>query len=183
MKFDITSNHFEAATMAMSKDQVRIYLCGVKFEEGFMISADGYQLIRVAAPIPAGVDFIMDAITVKRVLAMSKEANKLHKVALQIQFDTEENKVWVLDDKITIGKVDGTFPDWRRVLPSEFGPQESVGVDTDYLANLGKAGRIHSGHKRGRLKLTMNASSGGPIQLTNGLDDGFYAVLMPTRIV
>lgn len=77
--------------------------------------------------------------------------------------------------------IDGNFPDWRRVLPTDLDPAVAVGwFDEAKLAKLAKA--LCVGKRNASIILTGSRSPNSPMLVTSAtiMVTGF-AILMPTR--
>lgn len=78
--------------------------------------------------------------------------------------------------------IDGTFPDYRRVLPSDNAPADWSGkrlpsFNPDYLASFGKVSASEGGKKMIAIHPSI---SEGPAIISTGRAD-FFGVLMPMR--
>ena len=117
---------FDKAKFAISTEETRYYLNGVylhvaRGEEGPVlrcVATDGHRLARIDAALPEGADD-MPGVIVPR-----KTVNELRKL---LDDDEAEIEVSVSDTKIrfataqvqlTSKVIDGTFPDYTRVIPS-----------------------------------------------------------------
>lgn len=75
-------------------------------------------------------------------------------------------------------RIDGTFPDWRRVVPSASGEVQEFGVGTANMDKLIKTARILD--CKG---FTWEfGSKHDPARVTNATHRGFYSVVMPFRV-
>ncbi len=77
-------------------------------------------------------------------------------------------------------RIDGTFPDWRRVIPSQGESTGEVGLNLDKLEQIRKAVKLYTSHPT--LKLTLGPHSLDPITLTMLHNPLWRAVVMPVRV-
>lgn len=105
---------------AMSDEQTRFYLCGAYLEPAAVTATNGHKLITIAQELPEfdasiGAGVIVPAETVH---LAPRGAAKIRLSERMIQF--------VADDVTLTSKlVDGSFPDYRRVVPTT---RENVAV-------------------------------------------------------
>jgi hypothetical protein len=77
--------------------------------------------------------------------------------------------------------VNGTFPDWRRVIASREPSGVVAQFNPSYVADMGKIGTLLTGNRSGNLA-HFHHNGDGPCGVTfPGCDDAF-AVLMPVRL-
>ncbi|MFC5584471.1 DNA polymerase III subunit beta [Nitratireductor kimnyeongensis] len=95
---------------AMSEEETRFYLCGVFLEAGKATATDGHRLAHVERGAWGEHP---------NVILPRKLVGMLPKGALRVS--VTENKVRVENDDVTITSklIDGTYPDYRRVIPAQ----------------------------------------------------------------
>jgi len=117
---------FEKAKFAISTEETRYYLNGVYFHvaegaEGKVlrcVATDGHRLARVDAPLPDG------AAAMAGVIVPRKTVGELRKLldddAAEISVAVSETKLRfaTADLALTSKVIDGTFPDYARVIPA-----------------------------------------------------------------
>ena len=146
---------------AISTEETRYYLNGIYFHKADadgiavlrVVATDGHRLARVEMPLPNGADG-MPGIIVPR-----KAVNELRKLIDEIE---EEVEVSLSDTKIrfafgnvvlTSKLIDGTFPDYDRVIPD--GNDKTLEVDCDdFAAAVDRVATI-STEKSRAIKLTV----------------------------
>lgn len=107
---------------AMSEEETRFYLCGVFLENGKATATDGHRLAHVERDTwgehPS-------------VILPRKLVGMLPKGALRVS--VTENKVRVANDDVTITSklIDGTYPDYQRVIPQR--AENAIRVDNAAL--------------------------------------------------
>jgi DNA polymerase-3 subunit beta len=140
---------------AISTEETRYYLNGIYFHmaddgEGEVLRAvatDGHRLARVEMPLPDG------AAGMPGVIVPRKTVSELHKM---IEESDEDVSVALSDAKIRFGfddvtvtskLIDGTFPDYDRVIP--VGNDKSLAVDCrDFAAAVDRVATISTEKSR-----------------------------------
>ncbi|MEE3316164.1 MAG: DNA polymerase III subunit beta, partial [Pseudomonadota bacterium] len=117
---------FDKSKFAISTEETRYYLNGVYMhvatgEDGQVlrcVATDGHRLARIDATLPEGAD------TMPGVIVPRKTVNELRKLLdddeVQIAVSVSETKVRFATPEITLTSkvIDGTFPDYSRVIPT-----------------------------------------------------------------
>jgi len=177
-----------AVSLAMARGDTRYYLNGMLIEhngaETRLVAADGHRLhaVRVAHPDePAGptLSWIVPDSFVDSVLK-----TKLSKHARDLVFDFNLTKTEVSvclgDQTITSKLIDGTFPDYRRVIPRKTNGNPAH-LNPEYVADALEGAKIHAGLKLKHNPFGMRFNGG------DGPGDGasvlaflqYVAVVMP----
>ena len=131
---------FDKAKFAISTEETRYYLNGVYMhvsvgEEGAVlrcVATDGHRFARIDAPLPAG------ASDMPGVIVPRKTVNELRKLLdddeAQIAVSVSETKVRFATPVLTMTSkvIDGTFPDYTRVIPT--GNTKRLEVDASEFA-------------------------------------------------
>ncbi|MBE88224.1 MAG: DNA polymerase III subunit beta [Rhodospirillaceae bacterium] len=150
---------------AISTEETRYYLNGIYFHKADadgisvlrVVATDGHRLARVEMPLPNGADG-MPGIIVPR-----KAVNELRKLIDEVE---EEVEVSLSDTKIqfafgdvvlTSKLIDGTFPDYDRVIPDGNDKKLEVNCD-DFAAAVDRVATI-STEKSRAIKLTVEAGN------------------------
>ena len=167
---------FEKAKFAISTEETRYYLNGVYLhtaqgDEGPTLRAvatDGHRLARIDAPLPEG------AAAMPGVIVPRKTVGELRKL---LGDDDTPITVSVSDTKIrfatatislTSKVIDGTFPDYTRVIPA--GNRKRLEVDaTEFAKAVDRVATVSSERSRAvklvleddRLVLSVNAPDSG----------------------
>jgi DNA polymerase III subunit beta len=116
---------FDKAKFAISTEETRYYLNGVYFHvakgpEGLAlrcVATDGHRLARIDAPLPEG------AAEMPGVIVPRKTVGELRKLLdddeAEIAVSVSETKVRFATPEVTLTSkvIDGTFPDYSRVIP------------------------------------------------------------------
>ena len=132
------------------------------------VATDGHRLARIDAPLPAGAE-AMPGVIVPR-----KTVGELRKLLddddMQIAVSVSETKVRFATPDITLTSkvIDGTFPDYTRVIPQ--GNTRRLEVDArDFAAAVDRVATVSSERSRAvklsldedRLVLSVNAPDSG----------------------
>ena len=178
IKFDFRA--FKAAALCVSSEQVRYYLNGVfaEYKNGalILVATDGHRLIAVNpesnGPAPNGPEFgiIIPSDVIARI-KISKYATLGDLVCEGGQWRLEYDGL-----KIGFNPIDGTFPDWRRIVPSETSG-EAAQFNAAYLTDFGKASKLLGGDTRP----VVSHNGEGPALISFQADFEVFGVLMPFR--
>ena len=167
---------FDKAKFAISTEETRYYLNGVYMhvsvgEEGAVlrcVATDGHRLARIDAPLPAG------ASDMPGVIVPRKTVNELRKLLdndeAQIAVSVSETKVRFATPVLTMTSkvIDGTFPDYTRVIPT--GNTKRLEVDASEFAKaVDRVATVSSERSRAvklsldedRLVLSVNSPDSG----------------------
>ncbi|PRD37129.1 UNVERIFIED_CONTAM: dnaN [Trichonephila clavipes] len=167
---------FDKAKFAISTEETRYYLNGVYMhvstgEDGPVlrcVATDGHRLARIDAPLPEGAEG-MPGVIVPR-----KTVNELRKLLdddeAQIAVSVSETKVRFATPAITMTSkvIDGTFPDYTRVIPMNNSRRLEVDA-TDFAKAVDRVATVSSERSRAvklsldedRLILSVNAPDSG----------------------
>ncbi len=202
----IKPNELEAVALSSSTEQTRYYLVGVCFEPYDkntcgMVATDGHRFHAINADLKAAVpanSFILSSDDVKKVLSMVKAEQKAvgryskNDIMISIKLikdDLQISVIWInknLETVKTAGSfttkpVDGSFPDWRRTVPSELAPEthSDLAFNCSYMADFGKAAKI-LGDRRQLVKIISSGRT-SPMLVNLPFYPSFMGVLMPMR--
>ena len=167
---------FDKAKFAISTEETRYYLNGVYMhvstgEDGPVlrcVATDGHRLARIDAPLPDNAQG-MPGVIVPR-----KTVNELRKLLdddeAQIAVSVSETKVRFSTPSITLTSkvIDGTFPDYTRVIPQNNTRRLEVDA-TDFAKAVDRVATVSSERSRAvklsldedRLVLSVNAPDSG----------------------
>ncbi len=201
----IQPNHLESVLIAASKEEARYYLNGVYFhnKDGnlFLVATDGHRMIRIdGGACEPFESFILESATATKALKLVKMLAKEYKpIAHMIRLDVDtgaktirlvirnnEGELQKEHDSIAYRPIDGTFPDYERVIPAHDSIEaiSQVSINGAYYADMAKAMQIYTGTKCAHPRLTFTKDYGPMLVHTNSRDsDGFFGVLMPMKIV
>lgn len=182
----------KAINLAVSDDETRYYLKGVCLEPAadghvLMIATDGY-LMAAARTISEGVEPLAASIiipsTAIKSIKLPKKGPSIGELAVNGEDFTISHAGVVVGGKL----IDGTFPDWRRVVPQ---PQEPLVTakgehfrpfahfNPEWLVQLQKIGQaLPKGRK---IPVLTVSDGGGPALVNLTTDDSAFGVVVPTR--
>jgi len=163
---------FDKAKFAISTEETRYYLNGVYMHvaqaEGVAVlrcvATDGHRLARIDAPLPEG------AAAMPGVIVPRKTVGELRKLleddAMTVTVSVSDTKVRFATDAITLTSkvIDGTFPDYTRVIPT--GNTRRLEVDAaEFARAVDRVATVSSERSRAvklsleedRLVLSVNA--------------------------
>jgi len=184
--FSIPTDVLRAALICVSTEETRYYLRGVNIQpdadDVVLVSTDGHRLFCGRCPLPpAGAvtpaePFIVPTDAIKKALTGYKG------LGIQLQ---RTGDVWTLGD-VTFKPVDGTFPDWRRVAPTQKTIGEDLGkiaqFNPAYVADMGKVAKAVAPTTRGAVALPIIHHMGsGPAFVTFPGREDLFGLLMPMR--
>jgi DNA polymerase-3 subunit beta len=167
---------FDKSKFAISTEETRYYLNGVYLhvadsEDGKALRAvatDGHRLARIDAPIPANAD------NMPGVIVPRKTVGELRKLLddddAEIAVSVSETKIRFATPMVTLTSkvIDGTFPDYTRVIPA--GNTRKLEVDASEFAQaVDRVATVSSERSRAvklaldedRVVLSVNAPDSG----------------------
>ena len=166
----------DRSRFAISTEETRYYLNGIYFHTAKSknvdvlraVATDGHRLARVEMPAPAGAKGIPGVILPRK--TVSEVRKLLEECSDEIEISLSEAKVRFSFDGVVITSklIDGTFPDYERVIPS--GNDKTLEVDTRvFAAAVDRVATISSEKSRavkvsltpGHVVLTANSPEAG----------------------
>jgi DNA polymerase-3 subunit beta len=166
----------DRARFAISMEETRYYLNGIYLHAAITedvavlraVATDGHRLARVEMPLPAGAAGMAGAIiprkTVNEVRKLIEEASSSVKIGI-----SETKLRFAFDDIVLTSKlIDGTFPDYERVIPSgndkvlEVRPKEFANA-VDRVATIAteKSRAVKLELKQGTLTISASSPESG----------------------
>lgn len=150
---------------AMSTEETRYYLNGIYVHAGDnegvqvlrAVSTDGHRLARFEMPLPEGAQAMPGVIWPRKTVLELRKL--LEEAADTIQISLSETKVSYAFDHIILSSklIDGTFPDYQRVIPT--GNDKVVEVDPKVFSSaLDRVSTISDGKSRA-VKITLNGKT------------------------
>jgi DNA polymerase-3 subunit beta len=170
---------FEKSKFAISTEETRYYLNGVymhvaEAEDGRVlrcVATDGHRLARIDAPLPDG------AAGMPGVIVPRKTVNELRKLlddddtAIAISVSETKVRFATPDIALTSKVIDGTFPDYTRVIPA--GNTKRLEVDAaEFAKAVDRVATVSSDRARAvklmleedKLTLSVNSPDSGNAQ-------------------
>ena len=170
---------FDKSKFAISTEETRYYLNGVYMhvaegEDGRVlrcVATDGHRLARVDAPLPDGAADMPGVIVPRKTVAELRKL--LEDDEMQIAVSVSETKLRFAtpDIALTSKVIDGTFPDYSRVIP--IGNEKRLEVDAgDFAKAVDRVATVSSERSRAvklsleedKLVLAVNAPDSGMAQ-------------------
>ncbi len=167
---------FDKSKFAISTEETRYYLNGVYMhvangEAGSVlrcVATDGHRLARIDADLPAGAEHMPGVIVPRKTVGELRKL--LDDDDMQIAVSVSETKVRFATPEITLTSkvIDGTFPDYTRVIPA--GNTRKLEVDASEFARaVDRVATVSSERSRAvklsldedRLVLSVNAPDSG----------------------
>lgn len=205
--YTIKPNELEAIALAASTEEARYYLNGVYIEPNesgtvALIATDGHRMasLRLVKENQTKDGFIFGNDDIKKILGSVKAESKTiskslrHLLAIRIEktgvelsvtyvlLDNEGNLKRVCGSFIT-KEIDGTFPDYRRVIPAadDAKADADLSFNVIYVSDFGKMASLIARTKTQQIAIK---SSGRhcPILITLPHNNEFVGVLMPMRV-
>ncbi|MFN3955595.1 MAG: DNA polymerase III subunit beta [Pararhodobacter sp.] len=167
---------FEKSKFAISTEETRYYLNGVYMhvaegENGRVlrcVATDGHRLARVDAALPAGAEDMPGVIVPRKTVGELRKL--LDDEDMQIAISVSETKIRFATPEISLTSkvIDGTFPDYTRVIPQ--GNTKRLEVDaSEFAKGVDRVATVSSERSRAvklmleedKLTLSVNAPDSG----------------------
>lgn len=152
---------FDKSKFAISTEETRYYLNGVYMhsataEDGQMlrcVATDGHRLALIDAPLPEGADNLPGVIVPRKTVGELRKM--LDDDDTEIAVSVSETKIRFATPEITLTSkvIDGTFPDYTRVIPQ--GNTKRLEVDAAEFAQAVDRVSTVSSERSRAVKLTM----------------------------
>ncbi len=167
---------FDKAKFAISTEETRYYLNGVYMHvtdgEGGRVlrcvATDGHRLARIDAPLPEGAEQMAGVIVPRKTVGELRKL--LDDDDMEIAVSVSETKVRFAtpDISLTSKVIDGTFPDYTRVIPSQNTKRLEVDAG-DFAKAVDRVATVSSERSRAvkliieddKLVLSVNAPDSG----------------------
>jgi len=147
---------------AISTEETRYYLNGIFFHtiesNGALVlravATDGHRLARVEMPAPSGSEGIPGVIVPRKAVAEIQKLVEDGDQSVQVELSSAKVRLTFGEVVLTSKLIDGTFPDYQRVIPT--GNDKHLIVDREQFARaVDRVSTISS--ERGRaVKLALN---------------------------
>lgn len=161
-RFDIAAADFkrliERTQFAISTEETRYYLNGIYLhvEEGKLrgVATDGHRLALLDLAAPAGADKIPGVIVPRKTVG---EVQRLLDGAQTATVELSEGKIRFTAGEVVLTSklIDGTFPDYRRVIPQN--NDKALGVVRADLAEAVDRVSTVASEKGRAIKLTLSS--------------------------
>jgi hypothetical protein len=207
--FFLPADDLRAAFQCIGTEQTRYYLGGVLIEADKLIALDGHQMLTIDLPdgchvgaecftqgmdaprmpgatgTPQGAGFILSCDATDKAFKSNSKVGDLWVYGdietgiLQFVINHGKGGEMSRTGVLEFERIDGTFPEWRRVVAKGDGGTTSLCYDPAVLAKLIKAADvIDKGH---HIRLTGGDGAGSPIRVDFVASARLRGTLMPTR--
>lgn len=167
---------FDKSKFAISTEETRYYLNGVNMhsaesdgEKVFRcVATDGHKLARVDAPLPSGADGMPNVIVPRKTVL--ELLRLLEGLDGDIEVSVSDSKVRFKTEDVTLVSklVDGTFPDYQHVIPTDNKLRMEVDarefmVAVDRMATLAseRSNALKFAIEDDRMEISVNSQEGG----------------------
>jgi DNA polymerase-3 subunit beta len=150
---------------AISNEETRYYLNGIYLhateQDGVdvlrAVATDGHRLARFQMPCPQGAEELKGIIIPKK--AINEIRKLIDEAAAEIEIAISDTKMRFAFDHIvlTTKLIDGTFPDYERVIPR--GNNKILELNPQYFASAVDRVATISSEKSRAVKLTLNGKT------------------------
>jgi DNA polymerase-3 subunit beta len=176
VKAKVIKRLFDKSKFAMSSEETRYYLNGVYLhpyqEEGknFLraVATDGHRLAQIDVETPGGLETFTGVIVPKK--TVSELRMVLETENDEISISISSNKIRISNETVTLTSkvVDGTFPDYKRVIPVNNEKKLIVNA-TEFSEAVDRVSTVSSDRSRavklslssGKLHLSVNSPENG----------------------
>lgn len=182
--FEVSINAIRAARSHAADKDVRYYLLGVHFdlEAGRIVATDGHRAFICAGPVvPGAGTFIMPNGLIDNVLKAVGKRPLYDTVKVSVS-DIGAPRAITIDavsGTFSAPAVDGTFPDWRRIVPQSVSG-ETAQFNPEYLTDAREALATYQGFKADKTAFHVAHNGTSPSICTTNCDDAIV-VVMPLR--
>ena len=153
---------FDKSKFAISTEETRYYLNGVYMHVADgdggkvlrCVATDGHRLARIDAPLPEGADGMAGVIVPRKTVGEMRKL--LDDDEMQIAVSVSETKIRFATPDITLTSkvIDGTFPDYTRVIPQ--GNTRRLEVDASEFAKAVDRVATVSSERSRAVKLSLD---------------------------
>ena len=190
----IPTDLLKAALFCASSEETRYYLNGVHLStSGHMVTTDGHRMFVARLNDKPAADVIIPLADVQAALKLAEAVPAdviipLDTVKAALKLAPKKAAVIELNGNtlggVVFTPVDGTFPEWRRVLPAAEGYQSGTNTpahfNPDYIYDLGQMARA-LGSKTGTAFRIHAWGCENPHGVTFSGREDCFAVIMPMR--
>lgn len=185
--FNIDAEKAWIASQFISTEQTRYYLCGFLVEPhndgALLVATDGARLVCIydtSFQCDIGCESSFGPVIVQ----LNKQTLAQLKKPMAFALRVTDGRAEVLNERGDVLHIqaenciiDGTFPEWRKVISSAINPsREQAGYNAKYLGDFAALSGPPTKNSAGFITLEMNGA--GPAMVTTRQKDRF-GVLMP----
>ena len=165
----------KAVAVAASVEQTRYYLNGVNVQvadgQAVMIATNGHMMLGARHATDGDACACIIPLALIKSVKLDKKAGDM----AEFTFDGKDIAIRYAGSIYGSGAIDGTFPNWRAVVPREPASGDAAQFNPEYIAAFAGAARVAGG------KNITIAHNGNNPALVTWHDDNTFGVLMPIR--
>lgn len=167
---------FDKSKFAISTEETRYYLNGVYMHVAAgdggqvlrCVATDGHRLARIDAPLPDGADGMAGVIVPRKTVGELRKLLDNDEMTIAVSVSETKVRFATPDIVLTSKVIDGTFPDYTRVIPQ--GNSRRMEVDAaEFAQAVDRVATVSSERSRAvklaleddRLVLSVNAPDSG----------------------
>lgn len=177
----LATDLLKAALICASSEETRYYLRGVYLAtSGHLVTTDGHRMFVARLAERPTVNVIVPYVDVTMALKLAGRAK-------DVEIDLAANRI----GQIQFTPVDGTFPNWTRVVPTgeetpstkpelNDGP-ERAHFNHAYIGDFAKMAAILCGKAKESQSMLHVTTASGPALVTFGERADCFGVVMPIR--
>lgn len=174
---DLNIRLLKAAAIATSKEETRYYLKGVAIQSdekgAYIVATDGHRLIAFRQSEEGGESV---SIIIPNDIVAGIKLNKNIETAELTRESATHWRINYCGTSISFAPIDGTFPDWRRIIPSETDGRPAQ-FNPTYIGDFAKVKKA-----LGVNTFAIAYNGDGPALVTFGDGVDGFGVIMPMRI-
>ncbi len=182
-KVKIPFKYIEAAMLIAPKQDVRYYLNGVFFDEECIVVTDGHRLLKIKHSADISEPFIVpcEALdTLRKQLTKKQRESDVRLPAVDTLLEISDKYLECAGKVAKWQPVDGTFPEYQRVVPSTNETKLHHCFNWNYMADFQKMNAIFGGGNGSGVSLYTNGERGAKVEFK--ADDKALGVIMPIRL-
>lgn len=177
----------ETTQVAQSTEETRYYMCGVFLHvfdgQLYAAASDGHRLVRCAAETPDGAAGMPDSIVGSKVVALLRKLLGKFEGTVQLAFTDRAVTFTLGQTVINAGLINGTFPDYRRVIPQP-NTTKLIASRNELVGAAGGVIAIVSGEGKDKVrKIKVEIGGDGECELSTQDDTGADASELVTGAV
>jgi hypothetical protein len=207
--FFLPADDLRAAFQCIDTNLTRYYLGGVLIEADKLVALDGHQMLTIELPdgchvgtecftqgidaprmpgatgTPAGAGFILSCDATDKAFKSGGKVGELWVYGdietgiLQFVINHGKGGEMSRTGVLEFTRIDGTYPDWRRVVAEGYGGAASLCYDPAVLGKMIKAADVIDKGKG--IRLTGGATQGDPIRVDFVASGRLRGTIMPVR--
>lgn len=179
----IRADVLKGLLLIAAKEDLRFYLCGIYFdtENGALVATDGHKLMAYKCDLPKDVKpFILPRATCLQAIKMATKRNNHLDVEIAGEGKQRTVTLRAVGGASCMGlECDGTYPHWRRVIPTRCSLQVGQ-YDAEYLEQLHAAFMLVLDTTKKCLPGIIHNGETGPALVLNG-NENVIGIIMPVR--